>query len=226
MEEKKSIIKFLLVVFFYVALQFSILIPIYLFDIKPNNTSIEVIALLNLFQSFIFMIVLIFMYKKDLKQDFNDFKLKFKSYIRLTIEHWLLGITLMIISNLLIAYLSPISQANNELGIREAVKGSPIPMLISIIIIAPFTEEIMFRKSLGDIIKNKYLFLITSGLLFGLAHVVGSYQVIWDYLYVIPYGALGMMFALLYYKTKNIYTSVLAHLIHNAFAASLMLLFI
>lgn len=217
-------IKFLLVIFFYIALQFSILIPIYLFKINTNNTSMEVITLLSLFQSVIFAIVLGIMYRKELEEDYISFNKDRKELLKKAVKYWLLGMFLMVVSNLLIANFSPIKEANNEVGIRNAFKGSPIPMLISIVFLAPFTEEIMFRKSLGDILKNKYLYITISGLLFGLAHIVGSYKVIWDFLYVFPYGFLGVAFALLYYETKNMYTSILAHMLHNAFATSMIVL--
>ena len=36
-----------------------------------------------------------------------------------------------------------------------------------------------------------------------------------DYLYIIPYGALGGAFALAYYETKTVFTSMSFHMIHN-----------
>ena len=36
-----------------------------------------------------------------------------------------------------------------------------------------------------------------------------------DYLYIIPYGALGAAFAMAYSKTKTIYTSMSLHIMHN-----------
>ena len=36
-----------------------------------------------------------------------------------------------------------------------------------------------------------------------------------DVLYIIPYGALGGAFALAYYDTDTIFTSMTMHMIHN-----------
>ena len=81
-------------------------------------------------------------------------------------------------------------------------------------IFAPINEEIIFRKSIQDCLKNKWVFIIVSGLIFGYLHVLGS-ESLYDFLYIIPYGSLGAAFAYLLSKTDNIYVTILMHLIHN-----------
>ena len=54
-----------------------------------------------------------------------------------------------------------------------------------------------------------------SGLLFGLAHVIGQTNIWTDWLYVIPYGVLGCSFAASYSDTDTIFTPILFHMIHN-----------
>ena len=81
--------------------------------------------------------------------------------------------------------------------------------------IAPFNEEIVFRKTLKDVFKNKWVFAFLSFLLFGGAHVIGEATTLIDYLYIIPYGALGGAFALAYHDTDTIFTSLTLHMVHN-----------
>jgi len=76
-------------------------------------------------------------------------------------------------------------------------------------------EELVFRKAFKDAIKNKWLFIIISGLIFGGMHVVGSYTTITDLLFIIPYSCLGFAFAAAYYNTDTIFTSITLHMIHN-----------
>ena len=87
-------------------------------------------------------------------------------------------------------------------------------MILTAGVLAPFNEEIVFRKTLYDIFDNKWLFAFFSFLLFGGAHVMGGTSLV-DYLYIIPYGALGGAFALAYYETKTVFTSMSFHMIHN-----------
>ena len=51
-------------------------------------------------------------------------------------------------------------------------------------------------------------------------HVLGSGSGL-DYLYIIPYFALGAAFALLYYKTDNLFNSIIMHSMHNTVAVVL-----
>ena len=51
--------------------------------------------------------------------------------------------------------------------------------------------------------------------MFGGAHVIDSAKTFIDILYIIPYGALGGAFALAYYDTDTIFTSMTMHMIHN-----------
>ena len=56
--------------------------------------------------------------------------------------------------------------------------------------------------------------MITSGLLFGLVHVMGANNY-FEYLLIVPYGALGFMFAKTITETDNIYSTILLHMLHN-----------
>lgn len=64
-------------------------------------------------------------------------------------------------------------------------------------------------------VKLDTLFIITSGILFGLLHIIGSYTSAYDLLYIIPYGSMGSCFAYLLLKTDNIVLTMSIHAIHN-----------
>lgn len=222
--ENKKLSNLLKVFIFYIASQFTVAIPITIFKINLDNTSTKVIALLNLFPGVVLSLFLFYFYRKDLKEQFKEFKIKYHNIIEEIIKYWGLGLILMMISNILISTFSPVKQAANEVGIREILNSSPVIALISIVIVAPFTEELLFRKSLKDFINNKYLFVIISGFIFGFMHVIGSYKNTYDLLFIIPYGVLGGAFALLYHKTDNIYAPIFAHFFHNTFVVTIILL--
>ena len=63
-----------------------------------------------------------------------------------------------------------------------------------------------------------------SGLIFASMHVLGMVNSNLDYLYIIPYLGLGSAFALLYYETDNIFTTIIMHSLHNAIAIILYLM--
>ena len=121
----------------------------------------------------------------------------------------------MISSNIILNLFLKAGGANNEQAVQSLISGAPWLMLILTGVIAPFNEEFVFRKALKDPIKSKWLFVITSALLFGGAHVISSATTFLDYMYIIPYGALGGAFALAYYDTDTIFSSIFMHMVHN-----------
>ena len=174
----------------------------------------------------IFIIFLIYLYRKDLKNDFNNLKKKFFKILGISIIYWLIGLLFMYISNLIIAVFNNGGISSNEEAIRELIKRAPVYMLFQVGIYAPFTEEIIFRKSIRDAISNKYLYIVISGLIFGSMHVLNMGSVsLNDLLYIISYGSLGSVFAALYVKTDNIYSSMLVHAIHNTITFILLIIY-
>ena len=161
------------------------------------------------------MFIYFFIYRKDLKEDFKKLKKKTFEKIDIGFKYWILGILIMLISNYIIIFFFKSSGANNEIGIQKMVKAFPFLMLIDAGVISPFNEEIAFRKVFKDVIKNKWIFAFLSFLLFGGAHVVLGATVWTDYLYIVPYGALGAVFALSYYETDTVFIPMFSHMMHN-----------
>ena len=214
-EKIKYIIKgviVLLIFYFSVYLQY---IPIKIFNIDIKNMSNTTAVVLSTFSSLVLFIIFFIMYRKDLKKDFKDFYKNKEDYMDIGIRCWIIGLLIMFISNYILNIVLKAGGANNEKAVQTMIKSLPLLMLIDAGIIAPFTEEIVFRKTLKDIFKNKWLFIIFSFILFGGAHVISSSKTIIDYLFIIPYGSLGAAFAYAYYKTDNIFTSISLHMIHN-----------
>lgn len=120
----------------------------------------------------------------------------------------------MMISNILINTLFKLGQAENEQLVQGMITDFPLVMLLNAGVIAPIIEEIVFRKTFRDTIKGKWAFILTSSLVFGFMHVLVATSLI-EMIFIIPYTLLGMAFAYMYYDTDSIYTSILAHILHN-----------
>ena len=130
----------------------------------------------------------------------------------------------MIISNYLIVIFTNSTISQNEQAVRDLIDKAPLFMIFESLIYAPITEEIIFRKSIKDIINNKYIYIIISGTLFGLMHIIGAINNYQELLYIIPYSAVGIMFAITYEKTKNIFSTITIHSFHNGLTLILYLL--
>lgn len=191
-------------------------IPAIIFDINYNKISSKTSILLSFYDYIVLAIILFFMYRKDIIKYVKDLKKRFPTIIDKGFLYWTTGLIVMVISNLLIIKLIPNARAGNEAGVQSIIKTVPLLSFISVGILGPIIEEFTFRKAFYDIFKNKDAFIVISGFIFGLMHVVFSINSAWDLFYIIPYSALGISFAIMYVKTDNLFTSMLMHIIHNS----------
>ena len=191
------------------------IIPIMLFNIDVNNYTASDLAIANTFVDVILVIVLIILYFKELKTEFKTFKKNIKLNMDTAFKYWFVGLMIMCISNIIIGFIANLNTSSNEEAVQTLVSSTPYLMLFTAGRLAPIAEELTFRKGVSKLFKNKWVYAFSSGLIFGLLHVIGSSNIL-EYLYIIPYGSLGFFFALTYYDTKSIYPSIIMHAIHNS----------
>lgn len=209
---------FVFIIFYYSYLLQFIPIVVLKLDINKLRGNQKVAVILSTFSSLIVAIILVIIYRKELIKEFKIFKDKFLNNMDIGLICWLTGIVVMVIANFILTFVLKSDGADNENAIQELIKAVPLIMAVNVCLLAPFNEEMVFRKALKDITINKYLFVLLSFLFFGGAHVFSSAKTLVDYLYIIPYGALGASFAIAYNKTNTIYTSLSYHMIHNTIA--------
>lgn len=196
------------------------------------NKIIKVNGIIEISLSFIISLVAYLLYKKDLKKELIKFKKKKKEYIKLTFKLFSVLLAVKFIAAVIIVILSEILNislviSENQEIINDILKVNPLYIFIAAVIIAPFLEEVIFRLGVRKVIKNNYLFIIISGLIFGLLHVfpttVGLTKALID---GINYVTIGLLFSYFYVKHKNIYIIILLHGVNNLFGvlASLFVL--
>lgn len=168
--------------------------------------------------------IFIKIYYKNLKEDFKNFFNKdIVKHLKIAFRYWGIGMIVMVISNFIISVITGGQLAENEETVRSLIDIFPLYMAFQLMVYAPITEELIFRKSIRDISKNKWFYVITSGFVFGGLHVLSSITSVVDLLYLIPYCSLGFAFALLYTRTNNIFSSMTIHAFHNGLALILYL---
>lgn len=180
-------------------------------DVLPSFIKI----LYSIIYSLLIICLLAILFNKTLTDDFKDLKKNHKKYFSSCFKYWLIGLAIMYISNFIIMFIIDKNMVNNEESIRSMFQISPIYVYISAVFLAPFTEEMVFRKCLNNIFPNKYLFMAMSGFIFGYLHITTSMNSIFDLIYIIPYASLGVVFAYMLEKTKNVYVSIGFHMMHN-----------
>lgn len=171
-------------------------------------------VILNFIASLIIACLLIILYRKDLKEEFKTYKKYLYENIDIGIKYWLIGLVGMVISNLVLSIVLNAGQAENEELVQKMIDTLPYLLIISAGILAPINEEIIFRKVFKDNIKNKIIFVLVAGIIFGYMHVAGATSPL-QFLYIIPYSCLGISFAVMYTKTDTVFTSMSMHMFHN-----------
>lgn len=157
--------------------------------------------------------VVIWAFKDRYKRDFKYLKNNFKAYAGSAFKYWGIMLLCMVVVGLIQMALGANSQSANQASLETL----PILYLIpSALIFAPIVEEAIFRGSLRRFIKNDFVFIIVSGILFGLLHTFlsedGIYHIIVQSL---NYAAMGSVMAYAYTKSNNIYSSMMIHFLQN-----------
>ena len=229
-DKLSSIIKFIILFLLFVCWDYTFS---EIFSSFLSNASLTIKIIFSFIVNLLFLILIIAVYFKTLKRDFKLFFKNFFNNIEISIKYWLIGFIIMIVSNLIIVIITNGAIASNEEEVRTLIDISPLYMLFSVSIYAPFTEELLFRKGFRDFINNKWLYIIISGCVFGGLHVlptiIGSWAVtktiiFSELLFLVPYCSLGIAFAYTYYKTNNIFSTICMHSMHNTLAIVLYLL--
>lgn len=208
-----KIIKTIIVIVFFLTFNTITVYTLQFLGLNFNNMNKNTLSITCILIEIVEILLLFFIYYNDMVHDLKDFKENFKKYLKFGLKWWTIGLILMYVSNIIV-YLITLQGASNEEILQEQIIKLPLYMLFSSSITAPFTEEVVFRKSIRDVFSNNILFIVVSFLVFGGMHVLTSSSLI-EVLYIIPYGIFGAIFAYMYVKTDNIFTSISIHALHN-----------
>ena len=150
-QKKKAIIRgfFVLLLFYYGA--YFQYIPIYLLHLDIKNLSDVMKVLLSSFSSIVLAFILFFVYRQDLKKEFQKFRKNFMDCMNTGFICWISGLGIMMVTNIIITVVFKAGGANNEKLVQSMIHALPWLMIINAGILAPFNEEIVFRKTLKDV---------------------------------------------------------------------------
>lgn len=163
---------------------------------------------------FLCMILGILIFRKTLKLDMTRFKEKIWSNMGKIV----LTFILMLVGSMIFSFI----QSDNQVAVDSLAKvGSPLSNLLFMItvgIIGPMNEELLFREviigQLGTKLP-KWILVIVSSVLFGLIHITSIDQLP----QTLPYIWNGLMLSLLYVRNKdNVLLSSGAHMLNNIFS--------
>lgn len=135
----------------------------------------------------------------------------------------------LIISLLFDLFKVDIPQSKNQEFIEQMQKMTPIISVIGTVILAPITEELVFRQGIAELLYRIFnsftkvpkkavqdiavvTAILVSGILFGFIHVMSN----GDYIAVIPYVVSGLVYTTVYFWSgRNVTVTICIHMLHN-----------
>lgn len=187
--------------------------------ILPSNITItKNIVILEMFLEFLICMVVITLNRKDITKILKEkTKEKLWKYILkiiflvflVQIGRFIIMFIWMFIYYLITGTIVDITPAALEVE-NSFFKVAPIPLFICQCIIAPVSEEIVFRKTLHELIKNKFIYVIISSLLFGFIHT-GNFLTF----SILNYVILGSIYCIIYLKNKDLKQLIGIHMLNN-----------
>ncbi|MCI8794682.1 MAG: CPBP family intramembrane metalloprotease [Bacilli bacterium] len=169
------------------------------------------------------LIIIIFKFRVTLIKDAKSFKEDIKGNVKNLVLFYIIFLLLMYCSNIILNMIVG-NLATNESSIRSTFFEAPFLMTLTFGIIGPILEELIFRYPYRDIKTNKYLKFFISTFIFAFMHIIMdlSFPAV---LYLIPYFFISLCVSYPFFKTGNIYTSMIAHITNNLSSFIILLIF-
>ena len=161
----------------------------------------------------------ILVFGKRLRRDFQAVKNDWRTYAR-----WFFPragmIYILYIGVALVSALLSNKQSENQVLLTEM----PLWFMgIMSCLYAPLVEECVFRGAIRKFVRRDWLFIIVSGITFGLIHVTGEATLLDAIILGLPYTAIGCGVAYLYAKSDNMLTNITYHFLHNLLSIILII---
>ena len=166
----------------------------------------------------------IFILRKDVKNSLVNFKEYFREYNSYVLGMYLKSLAIMFILSLSIRMYTGIDNATNQENIVSVLDSFPIYTILLSVVFAPILEELLFRGLIRKTIKDKWFYILFSGILFGTLHVIDDFQSYYELLYILVYSSLGCFLAAIYYRTNNICANIYFHFLQNFISVCALLL--
>jgi membrane protease YdiL (CAAX protease family) len=192
---------------------FIVLAGIINFSVVPKNFNL----LIEIFIIDIGCIYIIFQICKNFEN--NPFKwlglVAFKSKDYKYFYYYFSAWPLIILWGIIVEYsnIDALKNSNYSEEIVNALNYNYFSVFILACIVAPISEEIIFRGFILKIIRKKYniqIAIVVNSILFGLIHIEPSA--------VVPATILGFALSFIRIKAKSVFASIIIHSMHNLFA--------
>ena len=185
-----------------------LLIVYFIFGVMafPNKETVNNFNTLYYIVSAIFTLTFILFFTKDeLKKEFKKFNKNIKKNLLFCFAIFISMFLIVTLSNFLIDILFGWNNINTDTLIFPNIKPMLLYTIFVLLIYTPFTEGIIFTKILKNIIKNKILWILISGILFGILQTGFDIFSFSSLIFSLPYIFIGILVSFIYEEKKNVF---------------------
>ena len=176
----------------------------------------------------IFLVIIVWVYAKNIKDDFKNLKKNYKlGKIVKIVVFWVIA---MFIVNILMGAITEAIAPNlamdeNTTAISNLATISVVYTIFKTMIFTSIAEELLFRESLSEVIDNNAMFIIISALIYTIMNFIftdttSGNIIIYILMYLVP----GLIFSYVYTKhDRNILLIMLIKFCYNIIPLLLLL---
>jgi membrane protease YdiL (CAAX protease family) len=177
--------------------------------VLPTRVELTVgVGILMLVLDLVLVTFVIILNKNELKEAFSK-KFSGKVFLKVILTFVILYVVAVAVAMLFLS--SGIEPADPARLVGNELRGIfPLGAIISMVIVAPIMEETVFRMAGRHLLKNGFLFVIISSLLFAFIHTVN-----FSLTDNLDYFISGVIFSMTYLITKDIRITIGAHFLMN-----------
>lgn len=152
----------------------------------------------------IFLLSILYLYRKKIKNDLIRLK---ENHVKVI----LIGVALLFLVNLFLGVMTdilfptiPSFNDGNSNSVIQLFSASYVYSLFKTLLFAPIAEELLFKESIRDVIKNNILFVITSSVLYTTMNFFYStIQFPYVWMDIIGYFLFSMILSIIYLKSED-----------------------
>jgi len=181
------------------------------------------LSLTNFLVHLLFILILIFIYKNDLKIAFQNLKTNKGKSGKIIIFGLIMLFIILIVSNILITVITNMmgsefdtdSSSSALFEIFDIVPFGTLFVMFMTIFFYPIVEELVFRKSLYDVIKKPILFIIISSMITWYLQVTLANPHISEFVLSLTVLFNSIFMSILLVKKENILYPIFSRMSYN-----------
>ena len=160
----------------------------------------------------IYFVCIFYLYRRTFATDIKDLKKDFWKKFLIGIKWLVIALIAQMVVAIIILPFFP-SVTDNDAAIMDL---PVVYMIFKTMIFSIIVEEIVFKKSIRDVIPNKVMFIVVSSLFYGIMNVIYTdFSSSLKLLNILPYIVSSAIMGILYVKTNNISLVMLVKFTYN-----------